>query len=434
MLTTPLGPIDDHEILEISAPSGTLPWIEVPAAVIQRSAEPGRFRPGYWLFRISEIALWGQNTTGWYADRLLLVVLSVSAAYVLAKRYVGTVLSALAGVLVVAGPQAESWYRLGPQEALATPLLLWGFAGIAWRRPWLGIALVMASALVKESYIPFVFAGVLFTAWSGYRRQAVIGGVLATMILAATLLANGRTEIYDQVRSISDSIGTARWMFDWTLVGTIWPVIALVAVLRGWRPSGRYILIGVVLLVAEAYLYAGLVGGRYLLPVGLLAIAASVAGLAYLAEKWPWSFQPMAAALAIVIGMNLVGAWFGARQWDGQARAWQAGISEARVLMAAHPDAVLEVEPRWASDYERVYSFRTFVPEGIAMLAPVPWPATDSLHDQRLAERMRMTSAGTGYPRGYAPWINQIRACIAITFAELAPTSCQWAVTVGDGS
>jgi hypothetical protein len=407
----------------------TLPWADVPRLIVERSNEVDRFRPGYWMMRIPEVALWGTNAWGWYLDRLLLIVATMVGAYALARRHVGVVLAGLASVLVVVGPQAEAWFRLGPQEAFATPFLLWGLVFIAWRRPWIGIALVLAAAATKESFVPFALAAILSAWWGGAHRPAAVGAVIGALILGAALAVNGRAGLYAQSRSVADLAETADWMLRTTARVTLWPVLAAISLFVGWRPSARLALVGAALFGAEAYFYAGVTAGRYLIPVILLAVSVSIVALGCLEVRRPTMYRLGVAALVVVVVLNLSLAWSDSRVWERRARAWQAGIEDVRALMASQPDAVLEVVPRSVDDYERVLSLRRFIPQGKAMLAPVPLPQDGTALDARLAQVLRDTSAGNGFP-GYEAWSAEGRRCIAITFSKRAPTRCGSVVVI----
>lgn len=185
MFSASLAPYDDHELPVIAqqlAEQGPLATIGTWTA-----EHRGRFRPGYWLLRIAETAVWGTNLAGWYFDRLLLLLATLGLGYVLARRWFGPALAVLAAVLMVAGPQAESFARAGPQEAYAVPLTLAGFVLVS-RRRWSGLALLAASAFVKE---PFAISALVGIAWAwrlGARRSAVAAAGVVAVALAGIAL------------------------------------------------------------------------------------------------------------------------------------------------------------------------------------------------------------------------------------------------------
>ena len=422
MFQASFGPIDDHEIPALLGRSGHLVWDAVPGTIARLaiSYDTGRWRPFYWLVRVSELATWGPNATGWYLDRLALLLATMLGASALALRYVSAPLAALAALLVAAGPQAESWFRLGPQEAIGTPLLLVGLALIVWGRTGSGLVLVVLAALTKESFIPFALA----TCFVGWRKGARFGSSIAAMATLATAfwiayLHLMRPDFYRQARTLSD-VGST--LFQWALAtwhGTRWPLILLAGLVIGWRPRWELVTAAVVLVGAEAYLYAGIQAGRYLMPVGLVVIAATVGSLSFVSRR----SIGLCALLTVVVAVSAIGAINGQRT-AAKTRAagqleWNAGIGELRDVLASHSSATIVVVPRRVWNYEPIFSLRRFVQEGRAMVAPMALDAV-TVREQDLRRQLGELSR-SGWTDAiaagisYAPWAPP-SDCVAVVF------------------
>lgn len=239
MFSARLGAIDDHDIVAIQrllVDGGPV------HAFLATDVGNGRFRPLYWVGYIAETAAWGQNVAGWYVDRLFLLLATFGAGYALARLWFRPTIATLVALLIVVGPQSEAWYRLGPQESLAVPLTLAGFALIGRDRAGLGLLLVTLAAFDKE---PFALAAIMAAAWAwhrGARRSVVIAAgaiAIAALGIGAALLnhaGQGATALPGHL--------APRYLLPWTAVAALcigWlltryrlpslPVAALVVVL-----------------------------------------------------------------------------------------------------------------------------------------------------------------------------------------------------------
>lgn len=276
-----LGAVDDHEIpvLEerIAAQGPVAVWLDTIDNV------QGRFRPGYWAGRIIETAVWGQNVRGWYLDRLVLLAATIALGYLLARRWRPALPSALAALLMVAGPQAEAFYRLGPQESYAVPLTLAGFLLLSHRRM-AGLAVLCAAATVKE---PFVLMPIIGAAWAwrmGFRWHATAAAIIAAGIGLAILrsvLVNGGEFYTAQGRAIP-------------------------------------------------------LAGRYLYP----AILAVALGIGLLVSRLPRS----AILVAPVLIAGLAWAYVGARNWTAGTQAFAHQCASGTVPASDNPEIALAIE------------------------------------------------------------------------------------------
>src|SRR6202000_2460311 len=95
-LAAPFGMADDHTIIDMTAPTGHLPWSRVPETIGRLTSEPvGRFRPLYGTCQVLETALFGRHPILWYVDRLVLATVTLVCLYVLLTHVVHPVLAAM---------------------------------------------------------------------------------------------------------------------------------------------------------------------------------------------------------------------------------------------------------------------------------------------------------------------------------------------------
>ena len=405
-----LGPVDDHQLPLIMRRIGSEGLLPVFMSYV---AEPGaRFRPGYWAGQFTELSVWGLNAFGWYLDRMLLLTATIVAGAWAYLRLASWPIAVIGGLLVVVGPQAEAWFRLGPQEAYATPLLLLGIGLVLRRRFGWGLALALAAALVKEAFVPA--AGLLAVlAWTmGARRSvfitvALVGALTATM----ALLQATRGDVYDTTRTPRAVLATALWMLPYGL----WPFVVA-------HPARlRLLAFGAAALAAESFLYAGMTEGRYLLPWVVMSAGLFTIGVGSMAPR------PARLAAAIAIAFLVVsGAPVPARAefWAVLATRFQADLATVRATAEAHPGDRLVVTSQGWPDYEYIFALPRFLPDLSLELAPIDRVARNPLQRRLDADLQAMTRVGGN---GYAP--PRDGACIEIAI-EAPRTSCATIVPV----
>lgn len=309
MFAARLGAVDDHQIVAIQgliADRGYLGTWQVFA-----SEANGRFRPFYWAGFVCEAAFWGQNVAWWYVDRLALLLVTLGAGYALARLWVPSLPAVLAALLIVAGPQAEAFYRLGPQESYAMVLALTGLALVGRRRFAMGLGLACLPAFVKE---PFVIVSIVAIAWS-WR----LGARAPTVAAAAVTLVAGA---------------------------------AIMAAI--WTSGGGY------------YAGQGLTNvpmqGRYLYP----AIAAFALVVGWLVARHRWLVGPV--ALLILIGVITTRG--DAERWAAETRSFAGFVDELRA--DPRPLVVTVTEP-WA--IEPALALRRYLPgRAMELQSPVALP------------------------------------------------------------
>jgi hypothetical protein len=317
----------------------------------------------------------------------------------------------LAGALVVAGPQAEAWYRLAPTEAFAVPLSLWGTVLVTSRKPigtLVGLLLVVLAALTKESFVPF---GILAVAWAwflGARRPAVIGFASLTCVGAIIVARHAQVpDVYALSRDPLSVAGSSLWLLRTTAVATGWPVALIVAyVYRGAATVAALALLATIAFLPQAYLTAGVHVGRYLLPAILVAafiVALGLArptGMSRTPTGLSWALRALAAMIVVALAARAgLGARDSAAAWAARNVQFSESVRLLHSELAAHPGAVLIVRPRGPQDYEAALSIRRFVPEGTALLDVPPPQATDDPLSRRLWTQLQAwsTSGGDGY-------------------------------------
>ncbi|HEX3930360.1 MAG TPA: hypothetical protein VHW64_06625, partial [Nocardioides sp.] len=391
-LRAPFGMADDHAIIDMTAPSGRLPWAHLPATVGNLTSEPvGRFRPLYWTGQALEAALWGRHPTMWYVDRLLLATITLVCLYVVLSKVLHPVLAAMISALPFCGPQVETWTRLGPNEAYAMPLTAAGVMLVlvpALRgrtRPheaWAGYLLLALAGLAKESFVtvgPGLCLVMVVLGWSRLTRRdwAVAGGVWAAALVDLTaieLKVHRYGSLYPQVHTVGSVAGFLGHVALYETVGAALPIlVGLIVVLqkssgsRDMKPAAL-VLVGVLMLaLPQIYLNAGAardIEGRYLYPLVLtMVLLWGYAG--WLVRRSPQA-RRLTVLLAVVLALPLtVGAAYGrsvAQKNAATTSQFQATISHvehAADELHARTIVIQPSDPYW--DYEPVESYAAYL-------------------------------------------------------------------------
>lgn len=130
------GFVDDHEIMHFIGSDYRTPINKVLPIIketeIARFGEYPRFRPSYYLIRISETLLWGKNYQLWYGSRLLLLAASLLIFWRTISKIFGRGLSFVFLIKILELPfWSDLFTRLGPAETYAVgglALYVWGYA------------------------------------------------------------------------------------------------------------------------------------------------------------------------------------------------------------------------------------------------------------------------------------------------------------------
>jgi len=88
-----------------------------------------RFRPTYYLLRLTETAIWGNNPHLWYGFRLILLIASLSVFWKLISKVIGFIPGGLLVVYIMSYPMwADMFARLGPSETY----IVFSLTAYAW--------------------------------------------------------------------------------------------------------------------------------------------------------------------------------------------------------------------------------------------------------------------------------------------------------------
>ena len=358
MVGAPLGPHDDHELPVIAGQLRTQGFLPTLASWLDEGR--GRFRPGYWVLRVTETAIWGLDTRGWYLDRAALLLASFWAGYLLIRLRFTPAVAVLAALLLVAGPQAESFGRLGPQEAYAVPLSLAGFALVGRRRAAPGLLLLILSAFIKEPFIPLAFLGVAW-AWARDRKgAAVFGGLALGIALSGALAALAGGHVAGQVRNPSTIAWTAVELAAVMAAVTGWP-LAIVAENRRWLA-----LIAAAIVLPQVFILADLnVAQRYLYP----AVFAGILCAAAAAARSRTAYVLVAAILVVNVGRQALAT-------NNRLAATQSFASFVAMLGTQDLPIVIHTEGTVVT--ERAIAIRRYLPSARISLVPAVTSRTDT--------------------------------------------------------
>jgi len=307
--------VDDHEILSYGSAARASPQLGDPPNLLQRitidEVSIGRVRPLYWLGRVSEIAVLGQNPAAWHVLLVGMGVLSAALLYLVLRGIgVDRLSGALASAWLLLAPAHSVWIRLGPQESLGTLLVvLAAFATIRIGWEWVFAISLSAATLAKESFSlvpPGVVAMRLWLDSARHLRDRRSSLTTTIVPLAVGLLALGlalAVALHAGALGQSGSRlgGSGQLIVEQTLLnfgilamlgGIVLPV-QLVGVVRealrgrpvrGWLIGAALVAL---IILPQVALYQGdsFVVGRYQLPAGLALTAGIAAGNTWLRER-----------------------------------------------------------------------------------------------------------------------------------------------------
>jgi hypothetical protein len=422
--TAKFGPIDDHEPLIWMGPDGHLPWSEFWTTFINKTeigqwGASGRFRPAYYLFRVGETVLFGNNPWAWYVCVLVMftaacAVLGYVAAVWLSTavngsrasiRWSVTLLGSAVCAFLFAGLYAWSAIvgRLGPSEQLgllATPVVLLSLTKLSLglgRLWWIPALLGVTTAIfAKESFFSFALAFPLVGTYSyftfGRRKIDLVAGLLGllpavglALILAPTLLRN-QHDVYGANVGSSRFAGAISALTEpplrqWFLAGTVvilaWCAMT-VTMPKAERRVPAFLLAVIVWLTGCVFLDAWFYGGNYTLPryraIPDLVIAAQFIGAACLSivailRSRRHSVPVIVLATASVMAssifiLRLVQASVSNLQLTHEnaiyhaatSNEYQHGLSDALARLAVEEKPTVAVVATNGSDYEPAYA------------------------------------------------------------------------------
>jgi hypothetical protein len=413
------GPIDDHEPLEWMGSDHRLGFTEILPTLF-KSTEVGslgsgsRFRPAYYLVRVTQASFLGDNPGLWYLSVIVVFILTcgllglvsakwLSMAAALPNGRAATALLISATVAFTAiysglGAWTGIATRLGPSEGLATlgvAFLLLGLTKLALgASPWWWAVALSGCALAclsKENFAPVVVAGfamgIYRFATLGRRRSELLLGTLCltpAVLVALALLSSLSTgeDIYGQetgtsrlAQSLSSLFLTYElyWLPPLAALALSWLAWALARKRRGVAESLlvlAFILTIVTWILIDSWIYSGLyIHERYYMVFQLakvLMIAGSLAlGLAAI-RTHPKTLILTCAWVALVATVLLVLSSIrtlpaaleklssSARTNADATLAYESDLKQVVSTMSADPSTSTLIVVGSPSDYEPI--------------------------------------------------------------------------------
>lgn len=206
------GIVDDHEVISFLGEDRSLSIDEFFSTLVD-STEIGlhqtivRYRPFYYIARLTETMVWGYNVTSWYAFRIFLFVICVGIVWEILRKPFGFWESGAMVLYCLTFPfWADIFVRLGPSETYTVPGLLmfgWGFGGIVRdgngeikTRFWHGLAMSVGAVICigsKENFF-FLILPLLYLVWRNWRnpkqRKLLFVSVGIPLAFATFIYAN----------------------------------------------------------------------------------------------------------------------------------------------------------------------------------------------------------------------------------------------------
>jgi hypothetical protein len=171
------GLVDDSEVFLFLGPNLHLSASDIWTTLIDKTEigqHAGRFRPTFYLLKVTEAWLFGANVHLWYFVNTVCFALFLAAVWRIASRFVDLWLGgALVAYVALLPLWAHIWARLGPSEifgaASVALMVLAADAVLFGERSWVrnGGAISMAAAAIllagfKETFLPIALGGPAF--------------------------------------------------------------------------------------------------------------------------------------------------------------------------------------------------------------------------------------------------------------------------------
>jgi hypothetical protein len=200
------GLIDDHEVFSYLGPRLQLPFSEI-WHTLWTTTELGRlpwerFRPGYYLLKLTETSLLGPNVHLWYLIQTVGFAVFLSSIWWLMRRFAGFWLAGVLTLGIAFLPLwAGLWSRLGPSENYGTMfmgVMIFAacqilFSANSWVRALNSIVLVLATIAfitMKETFLPVAAGSVLLLMGAGFRKNLSVP-LVVTLVLILTVCVLG---------------------------------------------------------------------------------------------------------------------------------------------------------------------------------------------------------------------------------------------------
>ncbi len=423
-LRAKFGPIDDHEPLIWMGPDGHLPWSEFWTTFIDKT-EVGqwgglsRFRPAYYLLRVGEAVLFGNNPWAWYACVLVMYTAACAVFGYVAAVWLSTavrgsrawicwsvvLVGSAVGAFLFAGLNAWSGIlaRLGPSELLgllATGVVLLSLTKLSLglgRLWWIPALLGVTTAIfAKESFfvlaLAFPLVGTYLYLALGRRKIDLVAGllgllpaVLLGLILAPTLLRSHRDVYGADVGSgrLAGAISAlaepplSRWFQAAGVVLLAWFAMTM-TMPKAERRVSTFLLAVIVWLIVCVFLDAWFYGGNYSLPryraitdlvITVQFIGAACLSIVAIRRSRRHSRPVLVLAIASVVAssffivrvvrlsvLDLQLTHENAISGAATSNYYQRGLSEALARLVVEPKPTVAVVATNESDYEPAYA------------------------------------------------------------------------------
>jgi hypothetical protein len=406
--------LDDHEIIQWIGTRDRLPASEIVPRLRETEVwDPShmrRFRPSYYVLRLTETATWGRQVGAWYAARAAIAVFVALVLAWFCHRAGGAV---LASSFLVYELSRRYWNdlfaQLGPAEtygALGIAMVALGADRIVRRRGTSGwpAALVLAGGVIamgsKESLLPLALVPAGLLAWR-WRELSVAARVMCAACIAfavgvavtvATMLASSGRDVYERSVSVGTRLellgGLAQarelqvlaLLFGLVLLVLATPRVAAPAdaeasrAAAALRASAWAVLATMGLFVTQYVFYNGQwpapEPARYHVP-GLVAVHLTVFGVACAllrtlrAGAAPTMLPALgtglaAAAMVLAAVPDLPVNRAVAERSVENARRFAAVREAATIFLRSNPQAPLLITSHHPDDYEPAYSIIRF--------------------------------------------------------------------------
>jgi hypothetical protein len=279
------GMIDDHQIPVFLGTRDHLPFNQIWSSLMMTEAGTwiGRFRPTFYLFKLTEMSIWGTNVHLWYMTVTACFATLLASIWWAARRFVGLW---LAGALTLCISLLPMWStvfsRLGPSEIYGAGflgLMIFGsdailFANRRLNRNFGALLLVAATLMavgMKETFPPLAGGSLAVLLLAAFERK--LSPLVATAALAAIILpvagmvwvvkgqVAGGEDYYEQSLETNSILTFAINGLLASFRETWWAVLPPVALMSTAsallrRPAGQYLKPATLTIAAWAFLLA----------------------------------------------------------------------------------------------------------------------------------------------------------------------------------
>jgi len=151
---------DDSEIIRFTNALQTESVVSVVAGILKSDFNM-RFRPFYYLYRVFEAKIFGNNFLFWSIWNAVLACATFSFFYVGMRKLNYSIIESVIFIMFAfVGLQMAIWWRLGPSETIGT-----FFLGLTFYNTVLFCICLIITMLCKESFIIIAPAFIVFKLW-----------------------------------------------------------------------------------------------------------------------------------------------------------------------------------------------------------------------------------------------------------------------------